>query len=235
MKKSLFQFILLSLLAAFLTACGSDLAPKKETMEEEALQVVDSSSIKKTNDFESILRKYKTISFDTLKVEYADDENDKRFLGKELTLKEARTLPIGLTENYFGKLSGVYACYQFQIDSSRLGLITRIPSEYESTSIVLLVFDLQKNKFQNEYFYLGSVNGDAGEISVRISWLFRAKNKQLQSFVYDYQSFHEIDDTLTTESRDYFLVDCMKPTFDTLSGNQTQLKKRFRNLLKTED
>jgi hypothetical protein len=236
MIRTYYTIALIFLLQVFFSSCNSNPDTEKELPEAgELIRKIDSSAIVRKNDFESILKKYKPISFDTLKVRYGYDEDDNQFSGKELTLKEARTLPIGFTEKRYGKLSGVYACYQFELDASRLGLLTRIPSDYESTSIVLLVFDRKKQEFHNSYFYLGAVNGDAGEIASRVSWLFQAKNKQLQAFVYDYQSYHEIDDTLTTESHSYFLVDCMKPYFDTISSSENQLKKRFKKLLLTEE
>ncbi|WP_341907506.1 hypothetical protein [Fluviicola taffensis] len=64
---------------------------------------------------------FKPISFDTLKVEYEYATKDKKFRGTELTLKEAKSLNIEYTEPYYGKLSGVYGCYQFQIDSTHTG------------------------------------------------------------------------------------------------------------------
>lgn len=236
MKKISCAIGLIFLLQGIFLSCSSNPDSERSIPKvEESVQKTDSSAFEPKNNFAAILSKYRAISFDTLKVYYTYDEKDKRFSGKELTLKEAKSLPIGITENYFGKLSGVYACYQFPIDSSRLGLITRIPGEYESTSIVLLVFDRKKDKIADDYFYLGTSNGDAGEISNRVSWLFKTREKQFHSFVYDYQSFHEIDDTVTTESHYYFEVNCMKPKFDTISSNQIRLKKRFKGLLRTEE
>lgn len=224
------------LLQGFFLSCSSNPDRERDIPKAEgSVRKTDSSALGSKSNFEVILKKYKAISFDTLKVYYTYDEKDTRFSGKELTLKEAKSLPIGITENYFGKFSGVYACYQFPIDSFRVGLITRIPGEYESTSVVLLIFDRKRDKIADNYFYLGTSNGDAGEISNRVSWLYKTKEKQLHSFVYDYQSSHEIDDTVTTESRYYFLVNCMSPQFDTISSNQTRLMKRFKGLLRTEE
>ncbi|WP_343632996.1 hypothetical protein [Fluviicola sp.] len=235
MRTIQFPVLLIIILTGFLISCEDNTPVSKQPAATEATPGKDSLIGEQKSSFESLLNKYRTISFDTLKVYYGFDENDKRFAGQELTFKEAKSLPIGFRERYFGKLSGVYACYRFALDSTRLGLITRIPSEYESSSLVLLVFDRIKDRFQDEYFYLGTSNGDAGEIYTRVSWLFQTKKKQFQAFVYTYRSSHEIDDTLTTESHYYFLVDCMKPTFDSVSTNQTQLKKRFKGLLRTEE
>jgi hypothetical protein len=153
-------------------------------------------------------------------------------------LKEAKSLPLDITENHFGKLSGVYGCYQFTIDSLRTGLIARIPGEYESTSIGLFILDHKNDKIAREYFHAGITFGDAGDAYQRISWLFRTKDKQIQCFVYDYSSYnHEVEDTedhTIDEWRSYFLIDCMSPKFDTISKNEMQLKKRFKYVLKSE-
>ena len=181
---------------------------------------------------------FKPISFDTLKVEYEYATKDKKFRGTELPLKEAKSLNIEYTEPYYGKLSGVYGCYQFQIDSTHTGLIARIPAEYESTSIGLFILDRKKDQMESKYFHLGAIFGDAGDAYQRISWLFRTKDKQLHSFVYDYSSYdHTVEDTAdhTVDVwREYYLFNCMTSKFDTLSKNETLLKKRFKNVLKTE-
>lgn len=225
------------LLTGVLPSCGSNTIPEKDLPEAETenkLPEVDSISFPKKSAFDNILKKYKAISFDTLRIEYGYDETNEKFSGKELTVKEAKSLPIDFEQKYFGKISGVYACYQFAIDSSRLGLLTRIPGEFGSDVIVLLYFDRIKDKFDDDYLCLGFVQGDAGETYSRSSWLFQAKNKHFQSFVHDYWSVQEIDDTLTTESDYYYWISCMTPKFDTLPYNQVQLSKRFKNLLKTE-
>lgn len=223
------------LLAGCLMACGSNSTSSKKTIKEDVVLKTDSSSVENKNEYGNLLKKFKPISFDTLKVLYSYEEKNNPFFGKELTLKEAKSLPIGFIGNNFGKISGVYACYQFPIDSNRVGLITRIPAEYESTSIVLLVYDLKKNKILDEYHHLAASTGDAGETYVSISWLFRTKDKRLHSFEYSYQSSHEIDDTLTTESRSYELINCMSSKFETISNNEARLKKRFNKVLLTEE
>jgi len=235
MGKIHFQTVCIILFIGYLTACGSNSTTPKKVVKEEVSPAIDSSSVKEEKNYENLLKKFKTVSFDTLKVSYSEEEKNNPFFGKELTVKEAKSLPIGFTENYFGKMTGVYACCQFPIDSDRLGLITRIPAEYESTSIVLFIFDLKKNKILDEYHHLATSSGDAGETYVRTSWLFKTTNKQLHSFEYRYQTSHEIDDTLMTESRSYELINCMSPKFETISTNEAQLKKRFKKVLLTEE
>jgi len=227
-------------LFGFLISCGNSNVKEVSAAEEKKKDSVLVESADKPvipSKYAALLEKFKPISFDTLKVYYK--YTGKRFDGKELTLKEAKIFPIGITENYFGKLSGVYACYQFQIDSTTLGLIARTPSEYESSSIKLFLFDTKKDVLLKEYFELSQDIGDAGDYYNRTSWLFKTKNSQIQSFVYDYSSYyHGVEDT-TDETVDewhsYFLIDCMSPKFDTISKNETQLKKRFKRVLKKEN
>jgi hypothetical protein len=236
MKKSYYTIPLIILIQGIFLSCNSNPDKKKELSKEEgSIQKTDSSSVEKERNYVDLLKKYKAVSFDTLKVCYSEEEKNNPFFGKELTVKEAKSLPIGFTENYFGKITGLYACCQFPIDSNRVGLITRIPAEYESTSIVLFVFDLKKNRILDEYHHLAASSGDAGETYVCTSWLFKTANKQLHSFEYHYQTSHEIDDTLTTESRSYELINCMSPKFEIISNNEAQLKKRFKKVLLTEE
>ncbi|WP_294677114.1 hypothetical protein [uncultured Fluviicola sp.] len=236
MFKNQFPVIPVIFLCGFLIACGGKNNSEKQPEKEVVVQKNDSSFREKESAYAEFLSKFKLISFDTLRVEYYYDSKDKRFKGEELTLKEAKILPIGLTDNYFGKLSGAYACYQFPIDSSHIGLIARIPGEYEATTVGFFIFDRKKDQLLKEYFNLSISFGDAGDAAQRTSWLFKAKNKQFQSLVYDYSSYnHEVEDTTDhtiDEWRSYYLINCSSPKFDTLSKNETRLKKQFRNLLR---
>ncbi|MGV3611286.1 MAG: hypothetical protein ACO1N0_10080 [Fluviicola sp.] len=239
MKKTYYLIGLIFLLGGLFLSCSSNSKSGKDNSKaEESVQKKDSSVVQKENAHAEFLNKFKSISFDTLKVEYWYDTKDKRFMGRELTLKEAKLLPIGLTEKeYYGKLSGAYACYQFLIDSSYIGLIARIPAEYEATTVGLFFFDIKKDQLLKEYFNLSVSFGDAGDAYQRTSWLFRGKNKQLQSFVYDYSSYnHEVEDTTDHTIdvwKNYYLINCSSPKFDTISKNEIRLKKQFKHQLKT--
>jgi|GEM_PF-1395033 len=237
MKKLHYTIPLICLLNGVFYSCGSNSNPEKELSKEEgSVQKTDSSTVEKKSVYDELLKKFKPISFDTLMVEYSYGTINKKYRGTELSLKEAKSLNVEYIEPSYGKLSGVYACYQFQIDSLRTGLIARIPADYESTTIGLFILDRKKDQIAREYFPVGIIFGDAGDAAQRISWLFMTKDKQLQSFVYDYSSYsHEVEDTADhtiDEWRSYFLIDCMSPRFDTISKNETQLRKRFKRVLK---
>lgn len=233
------HYIILLVLQGIFLSCSSNSEQEKEvSKEQESVGEADSSFAEKKSKYEVILEKFKPISFDTLYVTYHYGTTDKRFLGNELTLKEAQFLPIILREKaYYAKLSGAYACYQFSIDSSHIGLIARIPGEYEATSIGLFVLDREKDELWDKCFYLSTSFGDAGYVSSRSSWLFKTKNKQFQSLVYDYSAYdHSVEDSdndTIDEWESYFLINCMSSGFDTISTNETQLKKRFKRVLKT--
>lgn len=237
MKKTHVTLLLISLGLCF--SCSSISTQEKEIpQEKESAQQADSSFIEKKSQYAAILEKFKPISFDTLFVCYHYDPKDKTFRGEELTLKEARFLPIDLHEKaYYSKLSGAYACYQFPINASHTALIARIPGEYAATSIGLFILDREKDELWKVYFYLAASFGDAGDVYFRNSWLFKAKNNQLQSFVYDYSaqdhSVYDSDNDTIEEWESYFLINCMSPQFDTLSRNEAQLKKQFKRVLKT--
>ena len=217
-------------------SCSSN-PPKDIPKEEEPVVNADSSLLQKNSAYAELLKKFRPISFDTLKVTYQYETKDQRFKGTELTLKEAKIFPLGITDNSFGKLSGVYACYQFPLDSTRIGLIARIPGEYDANSVGLFIFDRKKDQLQKEYMLLSVDFGDAGDVYNRTSWLIRAKDKQYQSLIYDYSAYyHEVEDTsdhTVDEWEEYYLFNCMSPEFDTISKNGTKLKKQFRRILKT--
>lgn len=233
MNRYFVGFVLIFFLQSMLTACG-DSTSKEDEKEAERIHEPNTPVVEKESRYAEMLNKFKAVSFDTLKVYY--DYDDKKFKGKELTLKEAKIFPLGIEENYFGELSGVYACYRFEIDSTRLGLIARTPSEYESSSVKLFVFDKKADKLLKNYIELGQMFGDAGDSFSKTSWLFKTKNNEIHSLIYDYQSYdHQVEDTadLTIDEwESYALINCMKGKFDTLSRNETQLKKRFKRVLK---
>lgn len=231
-------FILTVLLQGFFFSCSS--GPKKDLPKAAVpAQQKDSSFFQRKSAYDGLLKKFKPISFDTLKIEYYYGMKGKKYLGTELSLKEAKSLPIEYIDPYYGKFSGVYACYQFPIDSFRTGLIARIPAEYESTTMGLFILDRKKDELAKKYFVLSLSFGDAGDAATRISWLFKTKKQQFQSFVYDYSSYdHSLEDSLDQtieEWKSYYLIDCMSPKFDTLSKNEIRLKKQFQNLLRTEE
>ncbi|MDF3026116.1 MAG: hypothetical protein K0S23_423 [Fluviicola sp.] len=241
MNKFPFQVFGIIFLQVFFSACGENpvTTRKNKSSEEEFAKQADSSfsSHYKKSAYDDVLKKFKIISFDTLKVFY--DYENNLFEGKELTSQEAKFLPMEIYHNYNGQLSGVFACYQFEIDSTRIGLIARTPSEYESSSVKLFIFDTERDKAEKNYIELGQTFGDAGDGLYKASWLFKTKKKEIHSLGYRYQSYdHSVDDpsdSVVEEWRDYYLINCMSRKMDTISTDEAQLKKRFKKVLLTEE
>lgn len=232
MRKSGYLLLPGVCLLTMLSSCGNSNPETSPAVPEK--EPVDSVSWETTSMHAPTLKKFKERVFDTLKVYY--DYGKNAFFGQELTLEEAKLLPIGIAENYFGKLSGVYACCRFDIDENRLGLIARTPSEYESSSIQLFFFDKQKDRFLPDYIQLGETFGDAGDAFIKTSWLFKNDKNQVQSLVYSYSSYnHEVEDPedhTLDEWKEYALLDFSRLKTDTLSTNEHELTKRFQRILK---
>src|SRR5258708_22464959 len=87
--------------------------------------------LKTKSRFEWLLKKYAPISFDTLKIFSSDhlDNESYPFKGKKLDSAGILLFPKEISAAYAYD-SGYYACFKFRIDSSRMGLITRTPSDY---------------------------------------------------------------------------------------------------------
>ncbi|MBO9659285.1 MAG: hypothetical protein J7527_10715, partial [Chitinophagaceae bacterium] len=121
--------------------------------------------------FQQLLTKYRDISFDTLEVfaAFDMDKKDYKYSGVELDSTEMMLLPeeIGRIEP-----QSFFACYKFQIDSTGIGLITRVPGEYYPTSIKLLVLNTKLDSIVS-YFELSDLSGDAGDMWQKTSWLYK--------------------------------------------------------------
>lgn len=243
MNKSLFHSLWIASFFGTLVSCGNSTsinAPETEGKKKDAAVLVEtatSSVLLKPSKYEDVLKKFKLISFDTLKVYF--ESEDKFYEGKELSTKEARFLPISVFENYNGgKLSGIFACYQFQIDSTTIGLIARTPSEYESSSIKLFCLDTKNDKISSQSIELGQSFGDAGAFLSKTSWIFYAMNGEVQALIYMHYSSHDWEDTLgleDEEEKNYFLINLKPGKLDTIYKNSGFLKKRFKKLLKKHE
>jgi hypothetical protein len=192
----------------------------------------------KESKFKNLLTKYKTISFDTLKVFSVEDvENDTyKFKGTHLDSNDVKLFPAPLSEQYVID-NGYFACYKFSIDSNRTGLLTRTPSTYEPTSIKLLIFDKQEDVI-TDFVELAETVGDAGDIVEKIAWLFTDDNKKYKSFVWVKESHdNTVDDEKDTTVRmwnSYCLLDISKTQVDTVSKNEKDLLRKFGAVIRQE-
>jgi hypothetical protein len=129
MKKVLY-FILLALC---ISCDHTQKNPTKET-----------DTAKKESKYKGLLSKYRNNSFDTLRV-YSPEELTGEFKGVELDSADAILFPDDIAQQHFSDTPGLFAVYKFEVDSNRLGLITRTPSEYVPSSIKLFFFDKAKD------------------------------------------------------------------------------------------
>lgn len=221
MRKLLYLTILISLLSC-------DLKPTRQQQ----------SDMPKESKFKSLLAKYKDISFDTLQV-FSSEELENRqykFKGKQLDSADVSLFPKELSEQYVND-NGFFACYKFTIDSNRMGLITRTPSTYESSSVKLLIFDKQQDAV-TDFIELAETFGDAGDMAEKTSWLFKDNEKEYKTFTWvEERHDNSVDDEKDTTVQTwnyYYLLDISKSNVDTVSKDEKELLKRFGSLIRQQ-
>lgn len=141
--------------------------------------------VKKESKYSHLLKKFENVSLDTLKV--FSDEDFKIFKGRELDSLDVILFPKEIAEAHFIDPQGIFACYKFPIDSNRIGLIARTPSEYVSSSIKVFVFNRVKDEITN-YVELAESWSDAGDVLEKTSWLFRNKDNSISSLIWVHES-----------------------------------------------
>lgn len=183
----------------------------------------------KKNRFEILLSKYKSISFDTLKIHYTSgDEQKSIFFGASLDSSDLQLFPVDLREN--SNPNEFYACYKIVIDSSKVGLITRTPSIYESSSIKFLLYDRNADSIIYQ-FELAEEWGDAGAAFFKTSWLYTEKGNPkifiTENYSYDHSIESQADSTVEQKTRSY-LLSINKFHIDTISKDNNNLLKLFK-------
>lgn len=188
---------------------------------------------KKESKYSQLLKKFENVPLDTLKV--FSDEDFKVFKGRELDSLDVILFPKEIAEAHFIDPPGIFACYKFPIDSNRIGLIARTPSEYVPSSIKLFVFNTVKDEITN-YVELAESWGDAGDVLEKTSWLFRNKDNSISSLIWVHESHYngiEVENDTTSESwNHHYLINFSKNKIDTINKESKVLTKEFRNLLK---
>jgi len=179
---------------------------------------------------QQLLSKYITITQDTLHIYSCSEPYADSFYFAGTYLDSA--LSLLLTGNKDHQLNSYYACFQFPIDSTTTGLITRTPSEYTSSSIRLFLYDKQKDTIYPS-LELAESWGDAGDYMSKDAWLFWGKeHHQLNCFVWQTNghdnSMDNEKDTTQTEENLYYLVGISKGKSDTLNYHAAALAKRFK-------
>lgn len=190
----------------------------------------------KDSKFKNLLTKYKDISFDTLKVFSAEDPDSKsyKYKGTKLDTTDVLLFPETIAEQYLND-DGYFACFKFLIDSGRIGLITRTPSTYASSSIKLLILDKQKDAI-TDIIELAETFGDAGDMAEKISWLLNGVAKKYKSFTWVEESHdHSVEDekdTTVERWNNYYLIDISKSKVDTVSKDEKELLRKYGKLIR---
>jgi hypothetical protein len=193
----------------------------------------------KESRFSNLLPQYNNIGIDDTLFVFSEGEfvQSNHFKGAAIDSVNALLFPKEIAQANFIDSPSLFAVYQFAIDSNRVGLITRTPSEYLPSSIKLFIFDKAKDSITS-YVELADNVGDAGDVSVKNSWIFRNKDRQVQTLLAVTDLHYNIvdnprDSSIQTDNS-YYLLDLSKHAIDTISDNKKQLAQQYAGLLETQ-
>ncbi|MBL0881913.1 MAG: hypothetical protein IBJ16_00960 [Chitinophagaceae bacterium] len=194
--------------------------------------------INKESKFSSLLTKYKDISFDTLKIFSSDNTEIEtyQYKGVQLDSLDVLLFPESIANRY--NPSEVFAaCFKFPLDSSRIALITRVPSTYQSSSLQLLIFDRNSDRV-TDIIELAEMVGDAGDVYSKHSWLYKTIKEGTQIFGWIQESHDNSveneNDTTIQITNTYYLLSILKDKVDTINQNKELLAKQFESLLRQD-
>ncbi len=214
---------------------GYSCHPTGQSAQTAADTVAVTGSTPEAGIYQGLLSQYRDLSFDTFPVFPSDvpDDTTFQFHGRLLDTTTVRLLVNDVDLAVHNFHDGFFACYKFNMDNGRIGLITRVPSEYLSSSIRLFILDTHQQKI-TEQMELAEDFGDAGDAMSKITWLFRNGQLQLQAlqnihFSHD-NSVDDEKDTTVVESDAYYLIGLSKEKNDTISSDSLTLANRFMQL-----
>jgi hypothetical protein len=184
--------------------------------------------------FKDLFPQFFNIAIDTLEV-YSPTNDSSVFKGHAIDSLNAQLFPADMAQQHSTENPALFAIYKFMIDSARMALLARTPSEFEPSSIKLFVFDRRKDSLTS-YIELGETFGDAGDYMTKNSWLFRDSTKHLQALIQVFQGHdNSVDnpkDTTREEEYLYSLVNFSKDGIDTIFADKKQLPEKYSPLLK---
>lgn len=182
--------------------------------------------------YKNLLSKFKNISIDTLEVYSSEDYG--KYKGIKIDSLDAILFPKEIVEAYFLE-HDLYACYKFEINSTKIGLLARTPSMYVPSSIKLFIYNKTEDNI-SEYIELAESWGDAGDSMEKTSWIIKNKENGINAFIRKTESHdHRVEDendTIVESWDNHYLIDLSKPKFDTISEDSESLTKKFKALLK---
>lgn len=185
--------------------------------------------------FKDLFTRFFNIGLDTLEV-HSPDTVTSAYNGRSLDSISAQFFPPEMAQQHSSEHPALFAVYKFMLDSARMGLLVRTPSEYESSSIKMFLWDRRKDSLTS-YIELGENWGDAGDYLSKTSWLFRdTSSKHVQALIEVFQGHdNSVDnhrDTTREEERLYSLIDFTKNGMDTLFADSKQLPEKYSQLIK---
>jgi hypothetical protein len=179
------------------------------------------------------LSKFKKIDIDTLEIYSTPDFGI--YKGHQIDSLDAILFPKEIAESYLLD-HDIYACYRFNIDSSKIGLIVRTPSMYVSSSIKLFVYNKNSDRISH-YIELAESWGDAGDAIEKTSWIIKNKKNHFSILTREIESHdHRTEDENDTivDKWDRYSLLAINDKIDTISNNSVELKKKY-NLILTKE
>ncbi|MDR6566090.1 hypothetical protein [Chitinophaga ginsengisegetis] len=180
-------------------------------------------------DISSLINLYQTFEQDTLEIlpgAYGDP-GSWHFGG---TAIDSQLQPL-LSDRMYNKDYLFYACYKFNLDPNTIGLVTRAPSEYESSSVKLFAYHKQTNTitFETE---LAEEFGDAGDVLIKNSWLYHSPDSSWRVILENFSSsqYGTPEDTVATESYDYYHLSWNGNKIDTVSTDSSALVRVYKTM-----
>jgi hypothetical protein len=185
--------------------------------------------------FKGLFAQFFNIGLDTLEV-HSPDTLPSVYNGRSIDSLNAQLFPSEMAQHHTAENPELFAIYKFMIDSARMGLLARTPSEYEPSSIKLFLWDKRKDSLTS-YIELGETWGDAGDYMYKKSWLFRdTSSRHIQALIQEFQGHdNSVDnpkDTTREERYLYTLVDFTKNGLDTIFIDQEKLPGKYSQLIK---
>jgi len=190
----------------------------------------------KNSKYVSLLVQYNNIRVDTLLV-YSPENNTDDWNGRPLDSMNALFFPEDMAQRHFSEPPALFATYKFAIDNNRMGLITRTPSEYAPSSMKMFIYDQRKDSLTS-FLELGELLGDAGDVLIKKTWLFRDSAQRLFALTNETQKYyHSADnpkDTTVDLNEYYSLIDLSKDNIDTLFNHQEKLPAQYKSILENK-
>ncbi|OQP47284.1 hypothetical protein A4H97_07210 [Niastella yeongjuensis] len=185
--------------------------------------------------FKDLFAQFFNMGLDTLEV-HSPDTTTSVFNGRIIDSVSAQLFPAEMAQHHTSENPELFAIYKFMLDSARMGLLARTPSEYEPSSIKLFLWDKRKDSLTS-YMELGETWGDAGDYLYKKSWLFRdTSSRHIQALIEVFQgqdnSVDNPKDTTRDERYLYTLIDFAKNGLDTIFMDEEKLPAKYSVLIK---